>query len=270
MVRQSKGWLAVAGAAVFGVLAAPPAGIAHVDPQQVAPGPAVTNDPSATPQFGAPPASAAAPAPAQAAPSAPAAKPSPAQPAAQPAASRTTFAQSSPAARPARTAAPRRAASLPAAQTRPAPSPATVKPTTKQTAPASPQAAAPSRTGSRSPRSTHKRGQARPTAPARAASAPLDGIAGPARRVSATTPAVAPATPRDTSPAQRPLALIAIGMMVALALSAVALVAFLRRRLPDVAVLATPGQDEDEVEAALQRMLAEEHAAARAKAGVSA
>ena len=163
---------------------------------------------------------------------------------------------------------PRRAASLPTAQARPAPSPATVKPTSKQTVAASPPTAARSAGALRTSRSTHESAPAR--APARAASAPVDGDAGPARRVSAATPAVAPATPRDTSMTQRPLALIAIGMMLALALSAAALVAFLRRRRPDVALLATLDEDEDAVEAALQRMLAEAHAAARAEAGVSA
>ena len=80
MVRRMRQPL-LTGAALVVALALPGVGVAHDDPQQVTPGPAVANDPSSTPQFGSAP---AADAPAVGAAPTPSAEAQPQQPASAP------------------------------------------------------------------------------------------------------------------------------------------------------------------------------------------
>jgi hypothetical protein len=261
------------GAALVAVLALPSVGVAHDDPQQVTPGPAVPNDPSSTPQFGSTssgeaPATAAAPAP-----------PAEAQPQQQQAPARTAV-QPATITRSGQTTAARpvvRVTSRPSTPRATRSTPAPVKVPLRRTV--APRART---TGSAPPQSgTSAAGRLSRSSQSRDASGNASATrrSGSALRVSSTTHASQPtprgalsardassdalSSPRASGGAQISETGIAAGLF-ALSLGGCCLV-LRRRRRPHSAASAHAGVDE--VEAALQELLAEEHARERTPTG---
>lgn len=243
----------ITGAALVAALAVPAGGIAHDDPRHPGPGPAASNDPSATPEYGA-----TAETQGQVEPSTPAAaSPSPV-PVKPPAAAKRTgkpastiTEQSARKRQPARAQRQRRseaptARALVLAPPTDMPSRRLVEPRAgrpKADAPSDPPA---NRSGDRRGDSASARG-GRDTA--NRAPAFLEPVA----PIALTTPATAAASGGD-----RPWPLVGFGGLCALLIGAGGALVLARRR-PSAGEAQRPDYD-DEVEAALQELIAEERA----------